>query len=451
MTRRLPSFSLSALLLVALLVLTSISVTAQERQVAFDSAGRIMVIDARMAEAAQLFTHVAGFREARLFQHLDGAYTLEVRYVENGQELIVRDFISERAHSDLQGRVDAYLATQPRVGLDQEGRPYLLRRTAAMAYLVWGPSMAGILEVDGGSAASVVLLSGSAGFFVPFLITRNQPVPMPAARMAFAGSTLGYVHGLALSATVAGRDLSAQGALGTALMFSLGEAFAGYRYGLRADVTEGTTRMMTTGGWYGLGIGTMLGMLTFRDIDNLDRVEDSDGELRTMSALGLVGSAAGVYVGSRFARGRDYSLGNASVLATVGGLGAYTGLTAAILAEPSFKGGVSMVLVGTVAGLATGYALTHDTNFTESQANYVDLATGAGWLLGAGIAQLVSSNDATAIFVATTLGAAAGFSIMYFSFRNEAVRAPGGRSNMRMEIAPMPGTSRPGLRLHGTF
>jgi hypothetical protein len=443
---------LPALLVFAFSIVFSAAATAQERQVPFDSAGRVMVIDARMAEAAQLFTHVRGFREARLYQHMDGAYTLEVRYVEDGQELIVRDFLSEGDHRSLQERVESYLVTQPRIGLDQSGRPYLLRRTAGMAYLVWGPSMVGALDIeDGGTATAIALLTGSAGFVVPYLMTRDQPVPMPAARLAFSGSTLGYAHGLALSAAVAGEHISAQGAFATALVFSLGEAYAGYRYGLNPNVTEGTARLMTTGGWFGLGIGSMVGMLTFRDIDNLDQVEDSDRELRTMAALGLAGSVAGVYAGNRFAQGNDYTLGDASVLATAGGLGAYTGITAAVLAEPSFKGGVGLVLVGTSAGLATGYALTKTTNFTASQANYIDLATGAGFLLGAGISQLVSPTDEKTFFAATTIGSAAGFSIMYFSYRSEALNAPSGGTNMRMEIAPIPGTARPGLRLRGTF
>lgn len=436
------------LALAVLWMVVTLDVRAQERQVPFDSAGRVLVVDARMAQDAGLFTHITGFREARLFQHVDGAYTLEIRYVENGDELIVRDAVSESARMDLRERVDAYLVTQPRIGLDQSGRPYLLRRTAGMAYLVWGPSMVGVFDIeDAGTGTAVALLTGSAGFFIPYLLTRDQPVPMPAARMAFAGSTLGYVHGLALAAAIGGENLSGQAALGTALVFSLGEAYAGYRYGLGADINEGTSRLMAFGGWYGLGIGSMVGMLTFRDVNNVDEIEDADREIRTMSALGLAGSVAGIYFGNRFAQRQNYTLGDASVLATAGGLGAYTGLTAALVTEPSFKAGVSMVLVGTVAGLATGYAFTRTTNFTESQANYIDLGTGAGYLLGAGIAQLAGPDDEKAFFVATALGSAAGFGVMYLTYRGEALTAGGGNSTWRLDVGPVPGSLRPGLRL----
>jgi hypothetical protein len=308
--------------------------------------------------------------------------------------------------------------------------------------------MVGVFDIDdAGTGTAVALLTGSAGFFIPYLLTRDQPVPMPSARMAFSGSTLGYVHGLALAAAVGGEDLSSQAAFASALVLSFGEAYAGYRYGLGADVTEGTARLMTVGGWYGLGIGTMVGMLTFRDIDNMDEIEDGDREIRTMSALALAGSAAGIYFGNRFAQRENYTLGDASVLATVGGLGAYTGLTAVMLSEPAFKGGVSMVLVGTAAGLATGYAFTRNTNFTESQANFIDLGTGAGFLLGAGIAQLVGPDDDNTFFVSTALGSAAGFTVMYLTYRGEALAAGGGGSSWRLDLGPVPGSLRPGLRL----
>jgi hypothetical protein len=436
-----------SVVLVVFTVLTIGDARSQERQIAFDSDGRVMVIDARIAQDLELFSEVEGFREARLFQHVDGAFTLEIRYIEAGQELIVRDAISESVREDLRRRVDSYVALQPRIGLDQAGRPYLLRRTAGMAYLVYGPTMVGILDIEEvGTGTAIMLVTGSAGFFVPFLLTREQPVPMPAARLAFSGSVLGYLHGLAVAAALGGEGVSQQALLGSALVLSLAEGYAGYRYGLNSEITEGTARMMTVGGWFGLGIGATASVLTFGDIEDFDEIEEGDTELRTMAAMSLVGSIGGIYAGNRLAQRDDYTLGDASVLASVGLLGLYNGLAITTLLDPSFKGGAALLLAGTSAGLVTGYALTRTTNFTTSQANYIDLGMGAGLLLGAAVGEIGGSDDETLGIVASALGATVGFAVMYMTYRGEAM-SEHQRSNFRFQVAPVPGTLRPGIRL----
>jgi hypothetical protein len=139
------------------------------------------------------------------------------------------------------------------------------------------------------------------------------------------------------------------------------------------------------------------------------------------------------------------------VLATVGGLGVLTGASAVVVSDPSFKGGVSLVLLGTASGLAAGYALTRNTGFTESQANFIDLGTGAGALLGAGIGQLAASDDEQAVLVATNIGSVVGFAVMYLTYRSEALSASGGSSNFRLDLGPVPGTFRPGLRVRHRF
>src|SRR6185295_10082406 len=51
---------------------------AQEVQVPLDEAGRLEMITPELARKLDLFTDVAGFREARLFRVSDSSYVLEV-------------------------------------------------------------------------------------------------------------------------------------------------------------------------------------------------------------------------------------------------------------------------------------------------------------------------------------------------------------------------------------
>jgi hypothetical protein len=134
------------------------------------------------------------------------------------------------------------------------------------------------------------------------------------------------------------------------------------------------------------------------------------------------------------------------VLASVGLLGLYNGLAITTLLDPSFKGGAALLLAGTSAGLVTGYALTRTTNFTTSQANYIDLGMGAGLLLGAAVGEIGGSDDETLGIVASALGATVGFAVMYMTYRGEAM-SEHQRSNFRFQVAPVPGTLRPGIRL----
>jgi hypothetical protein len=93
-------------LLVGLITGSVGDVRAQETQIPFDSEGSLMEIGPDLADSLELFTFIEGFQRARLFQHTDGAYTLEVTYVRDDEELIVRDAIAELAYEDLRRRVD---------------------------------------------------------------------------------------------------------------------------------------------------------------------------------------------------------------------------------------------------------------------------------------------------------------------------------------------------------
>lgn len=435
-----------SLILIALFSFIGTISFAQEVQVPLDVAGEMMVIDREFARSAGLFADVSGFREARLFRSDGDQYVLEITYIEDDQTLRRRDDLTADEVSALRASVQRHIEQRRASVIDQSGRPYLLRRTAFMSYLVYGPSLAGALNIeDGGTAAAVALLTGSAGFFVPFLMTRDRPVPMPAARAAFAGSTLGYVHGIAVAAVIGGEGLTGRGAVGSGLAFSVSEAIAGYNYGLRTNIGDGHARLMTTGGWVGMGMGAMTGLLIAGEGQDFEEV-DADTEIRLTAGLSLLGSGVGIYAGNRLGSRGDYTLGDASVLASATGLGAYTGLATAAVFDTDLRPGMAITLAGTAAGLYAGYALTQNTNFTESQANYIDLGAGAGFLLGAGIAQLVAENDDTAFMIASALGTIGGFAVMYGTYRPEAAANPSG-SGWRFEIGPVPGTIRPGLNI----
>ena len=100
------------LLLPLLLVLlcSARPVLAQETQVPLDESGSLMVIDASVDEAEELFPDFPGFREARLFRVSEDAYVLEVLYESAGEVVRERRSLTPEEVSSLRARVADYLS-----------------------------------------------------------------------------------------------------------------------------------------------------------------------------------------------------------------------------------------------------------------------------------------------------------------------------------------------------
>lgn len=419
------------LLVVAFAFAVLTTVRAQEVQIPLDESGQLTVVDAALESRLALFPSYENFREARLFRQGEGAYVLVIQYVQDAAIVQDRQMLSDAEVESLRERItQALTAANVRPALDQEGRVSLLWTAAGMSLLAYGPSLVAVLDInDETPAATVVLLTGAAGFFVPYFATRSIPVSAAAGALTRSGSLIGYAHGVALAALLGGERLSERGAAGAGMAVSLGEALAAYHFATSTGLARGAGETMTSGSLFGAGFGVGTAVLLLgEDFD------DEDTSIRVVSGLGLVGSALGAFGGYRLTRIERYSRGDARILSTAGLLGFETGTAlVAITESESARPIVGMVMAGTAAGLVSGHVLTRGRDFSTSQGNFVALGTLAGGLVGAAAANVVGASTATDA-VLTTLGSVVGFGAMYYGYRSDALDRAG--RSLDLSIAP---------------
>lgn len=447
MRRALHRIGLSLLTPVISVLLAAVPASAQEVQVPLDEAGEVFVIDAPMEARLNLFPAYGDFREARLFRQPDGSFVLVIQYEDEETIVQDREVLADSDVAALRARVSqALVEANVRPGVDQAGRVSLLWTAAGMSFLAYGPSIAGALEIEDETAAgTIVLLTGAAGFFVPFYVTRSLPVTRAAAALTRSGSTIGYLHGVALAAFVGGENTSLQGVLGAGLAVSLAEALGGYRFATATGLRHGSVETMTAGSLFGAGLGLGTAALVLGE-----DVDDDDASIRTLAGLGLAGSVGGAYVGYRLSRAENYSRGDARVLSTVGLLGFEAGAALLEIADVNrTRPAAGLLIAATTAGLATGHLLAHDRDFTSSEGNFIALGTLAGGLVGAATSNLVGGSTA-ANAALTTLGSFAGFGIMYVGYREEAARRADRSVNLSLapSFDPVNRSIRPGFRLN---
>ena len=80
-------------------------------------------------------------------------------------------------------------------------------------------------------------------------------------------------------------------------------------------------------------------------------------------------------------------------------------------------------MVGAIVGLGLGQKLVRGKDFTKEQGNLIRFSELAGGLLGLGVAYLISSEDSDNSLLylsASSIGAAAGFGLMYSSYAPKA-------------------------------
>lgn len=436
------------LVLAVLLLLAGVTAaTAQERQVPLDERGRVEVIDARMAQRLGLWVEqYPGFREARLFQAADGRFVLEITTMQGGQLARERIPMTAEEVAALRARLTGGMAATPmsRPG-GQEGRYLLLGQTTLAGVAFYGPAVPQILDAEGSAIGGLYLLTAAASFFLPFVLTNEQPVTFGMANLSRYGVTRGGAHGALLYNLVAGerRDREVclpegcyvehddgwpdddRGRLASAMAVSIGEGVGGYLWARNSDMTPGTANTIVTFGdaglLWGLGAAHVVGL---------------EGDGRGAAALGLAGAAAGVVGGRALAARRDYTWGDADMLYTAGALGGYSALALAVAVDADEDRPVTAaVMLGSAGGLLLADRLVQQTDFTVGQAVLNRLGTIAGGLAGA--APGVMMEEEKVALVGSAAGAIAGYLLTYSALAAEARENRGDRmSRWRIDVHP---------------
>ena len=430
----------------AALLLWAGAARAQEVLVPLDEAGRVEVVDAALAARLGLFgDEYPGFREARLFQAPDSSYVLEITLSLGGRTARQRVVLSAAQAAELRGRVGARIAERaPRAGLDQNGRDLLLLQTTLLGVGFYGWAVPTITGAEDAGALSLSLITVGGSFFLPFALTEGQPVTYGMANLSRYGATRGIAHGLLLHQLLVGDgdgytcdvdvcfdegpDERAQAA--TALLASAGEGVAGYLWARGEDMSAGRANAIGAGGDFGLAGGLGLAYLAGTD----------DIGTRTTAAVALPAAAAGIYAANRLAAGRDVTWGDADVVYTAGALGILAGVAAGDLLGMEERPLAAAGMLGGAAGLYLGAGHVRGADFTVGQASLNRLGAIAGGLAGLGVGSRVSveEEDPTAALTGAALGAALGYLGTYRSVAPAArgQRGESGPFGWKVKVSP---------------
>ncbi|MBI5323864.1 MAG: hypothetical protein HZB41_01040, partial [Ignavibacteriae bacterium] len=315
----------------------------------------------------------------------------------------------------------------PVVLINQEGRSSFLAGTTILGLGLWDWMIPSAFEIEESSSYMALYLSTAAlSFFIPYLLTENAPVTEGASSLSIYGGLLGMYHGLMINFLLS--DEINSGSYALMFSMSIAELLGGYYLATNTNMTEGKASVLATmttfGIGYGFGIPYILG-----------------AEEREIFMLGgLLGSGLGYLTGEFISNSQNYTVGDASVLANCGGLGAFIPLTINVIAETeTLELTVGTLLLGTAVGTYFGNQLVMGKDFTKSQGTFITIGTFAGGLLGGSLGFLFVGNnlhsDGKMVTLFSALGAFGGFTIMYSSFKDKA-RIPESRTSLEFEFNP---------------
>lgn len=409
---------------------------AQEVRVPVDEEGKVEHIDRVLEEKLGIFPEYESFQDAALYQLPDSSFVLEVFYQPEGKVTKNRRVMSAAEVATFRRRVSqAILDRSPQTTLDQTGRARLITGTTVLGlgYYGWAvPLAAGVEETK--TAVALYMLTAGSSFFIPYLVTANSQVTKAQANLSLYGAAAGVFHGYLLYGLLNDGDifdLDTKGAVATSLLTGVAEGIAGAMIAGGNNLGEGKTNVITGVGTIGLGAGAAIAYLS--------GFEKPPGYAGVM----LLGTGIGFFAGNTIANLQHYTAGDATVLNTVGVLGAYA--PAALLYTAVGDGNdndrklyVGTALAATVVGLYVGHKLVEGHEFTDAQGDYIALSTLATGALGVGIAYLVTTSDPNAkvYFAASSLGAVGGFALMYSLLEDKARTRHDEGCNWQIELSP---------------
>ena len=308
----------------------------------------------------------------------------------------------------------------PDAVLDQEGRTTLAVGTFLLSLGFYGYAVPTALGVDNQRhVLGLYMLTSAAGLLVPLSATRDGAVTDAEASLSLYGGTRGIAHGALvyglLTGKVSERELG-RGVPRLTTLTSLGEIISGVHVARSLGMSAGTAEAIAAGGDFGIGFGV--------GAAHLAGFLDDDGSVRPASGAILIGSGVGLLAGKWLADQQSYTRGDAWVLRTTNAVGAYAPLALVDMFEPEEnRAYTAAAMGGGVLGVGVGHYLTRRRDFTTGQGLLITSGAAAGGLLGAGLAYVVSSDDAdnrTRYLAASALGATVGLWLGYRAFADDA-------------------------------
>ncbi|MEM7371504.1 MAG: hypothetical protein AAF587_23020 [Bacteroidota bacterium] len=399
---------LANITILLIIILTSATLHAQEKQIYMDQEQKIIVIDQKLEKKLNLFPEKKGFESARLFQTNEDQFVLEITTEKH-------DFL-ERERIDMnrtellafQQKLEADLTEKvPLAGVDQSGRLELMVNATAVSLGYYGWAMPAMLETNEASAAvGAYMLTSAAGFFLPFKMTQNREITKGQASMYGYGATRGIVHGLAIGELISSdKTYDMRGHLALGMGFSVAEGIAGYHLAKKYNWDAGTSAAV--------GTYTDAGMIALPLIMFAAGPEDIESP-KLLIASSLVGAAGGFMAGKKMTDMQSYSRGDAHILKISGLMGAALPIAIGGIFEiDKPRLGAAASVAGGIAGLGIGHYVTSKYDFTGGQGVYFALGSIAGTGIGAGTVFVLNPDgDGKAVLAGAIAGGVGGYLTM---------------------------------------
>lgn len=386
-----------------------------ERPIAFDSAGRVLVLSpvvaARLALAQPAWPLTSNWTEARLFRSdnagaamangavlvatlVDGAVA---RYALDAEALrALRVAVSAglarntRALGEARGDGSGFIKSEP------AGNSFVRNQTL-LGIVAYGPATSALLSGDGTAAGAGYLFAAGSSFFIAAKMTRSRSVTRAQTILATNAGYRGAAAGAALAAIANAHDGPGYGA--PILAGALGGTIGGFI----------AARGMSDGEAASSGLAAdMFALTTLGAGFTATRIDGDSNETARKVTLGsaIATGALGYVVGPRYARRAAYNVtaGDANIARTGALIGALAG-SAVLDTKHHAQAGAAAATVGLLGGfvLSDRY-LVRLRDRTSSDAGWATLGAIAGGLMGGGVAVLTKASSQPTLGLVTLGG-----------------------------------------------
>lgn len=408
-----------------------------ERPVPFDSAAIVMVVTPRIAERAGLGPPswpVSGdFVEARLYTVTDSTYILTVR---RASGVVERYNVSAADRNAI--RVSVSRLPPDVVRERNDAGNAFIRNQTLLGLALYAPAFSYAIGEDNATSATAGYLVVAGGtFFAASEVARRMFISRAQNDLSVNTGLNGGLGTATLIYILGGNDRTRAAG---ALIGGLAGTGIGLAWG------RGMTEAEAVGAGFGSHLGALIGWGTVSTLDGdprctvspegfptcRERISDK-AKAFTVLASGLVGYPLGVL----YPRNSNYNVtpGDIQMLWPALAVGALAGVS--LLPEsPRESTAWAALTLGGIAGVLAGDRfLVRRADHSRTDASRVTLGTGAGALMGLGIAALID-NDLGNPQMAFTLMTLGGLTGLIVTERTVDPRPDAGRQRMRVTFNP---------------
>ncbi|MEO0095697.1 MAG: hypothetical protein ABIL66_07375 [candidate division WOR-3 bacterium] len=369
-----------------------LNVTFYEKQVPFDVEAKIYEIDSVFAQKLEFFKNYPALQKALLFLQPDSSYVIEIYSKKDG--IIIREKVNVQADQIVQIQKEIVSLREkeiPTVILDRTGYGEFLGGSFVFAYCIQAPLSVMAVNPDNSRVGvAVYMLSSSAGFVIPLLLTKNCNVSKAHANMFMYGGYNGLYIAGALASIADMNVLEGTGALFTLAGSVVGE-YTGFQSVNRFNLSMGRgNTIMIIGDFTGASSAGLLSLF--------DNWSDPTFNHRHYLASSIFGIGAGIFLGSEVTRKVNLADGDYLIFGNCGIVGAAS--LPVLLSyfddghgRVSGKMYISAGITGLGLGSILGYKIVENKDFSESEANIIAVGGVAGSLASAGLIFLAGNEN----------------------------------------------------------